>query len=893
MEKHYLTPLFSPRSVAVIGATEREGSAGRLVFENLLASGYSGERYAVNPNHRTILGFPAFASVGDIEKPVDLAVIITPARTVPGIVEQCGRKGVRAAIIISAGFTDGGPGSASLLRSVLASARARRVRILGPNCLGLMRPVAGINFTYSLVGAKPGSIALISQSAALTNAVLDWAHANDIGFSNAITLGDGADINFGDVLDYLVWDSETESIVLYMEGVYVPRQFVSALRAAARVKPVVVVKAGRDPAGAKAALTHSGAMVGADEVFDSVLRRAGAVRVKTATQLFSVARCLTSRYRSTGKRLAIVTNGGGPGIIAADWAADVRLEVPELSAETIVRLEPLLSPKWSRGNPVDLCGQATPEQYGNAIAACMEDRNVDGVLVILTPQATTHSEEVARTAIEVAAKYSKPLLACWMGEARVVSSRQLLTQAKIPVFRTPEPAVDAFAEMAAHAENQRMLLQVPHAISHGTAPDSAGARLLIESILAEKRRVLNEMESKALLAAFHIPVANTVVAHSVSEAIMIAEQIGFPVAMKVNSPQVIHKSDVGGVRLNVNSAQEVRAAYNEILAAVAKHQPGAAIEGISIQPMTRKPHGRELMVGITTDAVFGPVITFGAGGIAVEVMGDRAVALPPLNQFIVQDLIGRTRVARTLGAFRYMPPVNMEVLESLLLRVSEMASELPWIRELDINPLIVDEDGAVAVDARVVVDHPPLSLAGRYGHMAIHPYPTDLVREWTLSDGTAITLRPIRPEDAEMHQEFIRNLSDESKYFRFISTMHELSQKALVRYTQIDYDREMALLAVVREGGRDVELGVSRYVINPDGESCEFALVVADAWHGRGVGSRLMRALMDVARGKGLKTIEGDVLNTNHTMLKLMTALGFALNNSEDDPSMKRVVKAL
>lgn len=893
MEKHYLTPLFAPESVAVVGASERQGSAGRIVMENIAKGGYGGEVFPVNPNHATVLGKGAYASVEDIPRPVDLAVIATPAVTVPGIIEACGKKGLRGAVIISSGFGDSGPKGKALLRAALGHARAYGVRLLGPGCLGVIRPAGNLNASYCSVGAKAGGIALISQSAALCNAVLDWANVADVRFSSVINLGDGCDVTFGESLDYLVWDQHTESILLYLEGVYDARRFLSALRAAARVKPVIVVKTGRDPAGQKAAITHSGAMVGTDDVFEAALRRCGAVRVKTFVQLFSAARCLTARFRPCGNRLAIVTNGGGPGIIAADWAADVGIRVPELSIETIQRLDETLPPDWSRANPIDMCGDATPEHYRAAVTACMEDKAVDGVLVILTPQAKTHADDVARVVIELADRHKKPLITCWMGESQVAASRQAFTRAKIATFRTPEPAVEAFSHITAHYVNQRLLMQVPYSTSFEQKPDLEGARYLIETALAEKRKVLNEMESKALLAAFHIPVANTVIARSPAEAVVIAEQTGFPVAMKINSPDIAHKSEVDGVKLNVANAQQVRSAYNEIIAEVGGHMPGAQLDGVAIQPMSNKPRGRELLVGITNDSVFGPVITFGAGGVTVEVMGDRAVALPPLNPFLARDMIARTRVSKMLGAFHHMPPVDLEALESVLLRVSEMACELPWIKELDINPLIVDEHGAVAVDARMAVDYLPLRASDPYAHMAIHPYPSNLEQQWQLADGTGITIRPVKPEDAEMMQEFVHGLSEESRYFRFISTLHELSQKMLVRFTQIDYDREMALMGVTREGDRDVELGAARYAINPDGESCEFALVVGDAWQGKGIGSKLMLSLMDVARAKGLRTIEGDVLSNNAKMLKLMTTLGFAVHINEEDPSLKRVVKAL
>ncbi len=700
VERHHLTTLFAPRSVAVVGATERAGSAGRQLMENLVGGGFRGEIFPVNPKHAKVMGHRAYPSVEAILPAVDLAVVVTPAETVPGIVAACGRKGIRAVLLISGGLGPPDPRGVRLLRETLANARAHGVRVLGPDCLGVIRPALGLNATYSGFGARPGPIALVCQSGALTNAMLDWAASNDVGFSSVITLGEAADIAFGEILDYLAWDVATESILLYLEGVYAPRRFVSALRMAARAKPVIVVKTGREAAAYKAAITHSGALVGADDVFDSVLRRAGAVRVRTFNMLVSAARCLSSRYRPTGNRLAIVTNGGGGGIIAADWAALHEVEVPELAQPTLDRLEGALAANWSRGNPVDLGGRATPAHYRAAIAACFEDPEVDGVMVIVTPQVETDPSAVAREVVALHEELRRPLVACWMGGDAVVEGRRILSQGRIPVFRTPEPAVEAFSHIATHHRNQQLLIQVPYSTSLTDRPDVDGARLLIESALAQKRKVLSETESKALLAAFRIPVTPTVVVRTLPEAVMMAEQIGFPLAMKINSPDVTHKSDVGGVRLNLGSASEVRAAFNDILATVKAKLPQARVDGVTVQPMTVKPHGRELLVGIATDRVFGPVVTFAAGGVNAEVTGDRAVCLPPLNVVLVRDLVGRTRVSRMLGAFRSLPPVDMAALEQVLMRLSEIASELPWIRELDINPLIVDQDGAVAVDAR-------------------------------------------------------------------------------------------------------------------------------------------------------------------------------------------------
>ncbi len=896
MGKHYLNPLFAPKSVAVFGASDRIDSVGQIVFKNMLNSGFQGKLYAINPKNPQVQGQTAYPSIAKIDEPVELAVIATPAQTVPGIIEECGIHGVKAAVIITAGFGETGADGATLERKMMEAAHQYNIRLIGPNCLGIMRPSIGLNATFNKGVANVGNIALISQSGALCTAILDWATLNDVGFSSVVSMGSSTDVDFGEILDYLVSDSNTHSILMYIEGIRNARSFMSALRAAARIKPVILVKVGRHPAGSKAAMSHTASLVGADDVFDAAIRRVGVVRVDNVTQLFTAARSLSCGFRPVGNRLAIVTNGGGPAVMAADRAADLGLVMAELSDTTIEYLNQHLPPNWPHCNPVDIIGDAQSDRYYHAVKACLNDENVDGVLAILTPQAMTKPLESANVLIELAnestSHRSKPLLTCWMGETQVAESRKAFTKAHRPHFRTPEPAVEVFSHLYAYYRNQKMLMQMPGPLSHHIEPDVDGARLIIEGAMQEHRKVLTEMESKALLSAFHIPVAHTMVAHSPSEALLIAQQLGFPVAMKINSHDISHKSDAGGVVLNLHSSHGVLASYQHIMDTVHLNRPEAKIDGISIEPMVVKPNGRELMIGVTTDPVFGPVITFGAGGTSVEIMGDRAVALPPLNHFLVKDLIQGTHVSKMLGQFRNLAAANIEALEDVLLRVSEMVCELPLLKEMDINPLILDENGVLAVDARVVVEFRQPS-ADRYSHMAIYPYPTHLVCQWQMTDGTDITIRPLRPEDAMLVKKFVHDLSDESKYFRYMNSVQELTEEMLARLTQLDYSREMALLAMVEEAGQDVGLGVSRYAINPDGKTCEFALVIADNIAGKGLGQKLMVTLMDAARSHGLSIIEGEVLNNNHRMLKLMTRLGFTLKSSEDDPGVMKVSKEL
>ncbi len=891
MGKHYLNRLFEPQSVAVFGASEREDAVGTLVFRNML-DGFRGELYPINPKHPKIQGHKAYPDLEHLGRTVDLAVITTPAASVPGIIEDCGEHGVKAAVILSAGFREVGPAGLKLEKALVENARRYDLRFIGPNCLGIMRPSTGLNCTFNKGGAKPGKIALVSQSGALCTAILDWAAANDIGFSAVVSTGISADADFGEVLDFLVSDPQTESILLYIEGVRKSRSFVSGLRAAARVKPVIVLKVGRHPAGSKAAMSHTGALVGADDVFEAALRRAGVVRGLRVGDLFSAATTLTSGFKVKGERLAIVTNGGGPGVMATDRATDLGIPLATLADDTLTKLNEALPATWSHANPVDVIGDATAERYARAVAVCMADPGVDGLLVILTPQAMTDPSAVAAQLAALNEHQRKPLLACWMGQIQVDEGRRLLRRAGVPTFHTPEAAVEAFSYLVSHYRNQQLLLETPGPLSVGKPPDVEGARLIIESALAEGRKVLSEAESKAVLHAFHIPTAQASVVRSPNEALVQAENMGFPVALKINSPDVTHKSDAGGVRLGISNAQAVRSAYNEIVATVSRNRPEARIDGVTIEPMLQRPNGRETLVGLITDPLYGPVITFGAGGTAVEVMEDRAVTLPPLNHSLVRDLVAQTRVSRLLGEFRHMPAADMEGLERVLLRVSEIACELPLVKELDINPLIVDEQGAVAVDARMVVDyHSP--TAERYSHMAIYPYPSHLVSHWQLADGTDLVIRPIRPEDAEIEQAFVRGLSERAKYFRFMQSIDELTPRMLARFTQIDYDREMALIAVVVQEEREHEIGVARYVTNPDGKSCEFAIVIDDSWQRRGIAHRLIEQLMETARSHALEIIEGEVLADNHEMLNLADKLGFSARTDPDDPGVRHISRRL
>ena len=890
MNTHYLSSLFKPESVVLFGASDKQDSVGGVVFRNLLTSGFEGRIFAINPKRDEVQGQKAYSTLEEIDEAIDLAVVATPAKSIPGIVEECGEHGIKMMLILSAGFRETGAEGRRLEDRVTQLVKRHGIRLMGPNCLGIIRPDRGLNITFGNNNAQPGSLAFVSQSGAICTAILDWAEKNEIGFSAVVSTGIAADLDFGDYLDFLVSDPATKAILLYIEGINDARRFMSSLRAAARIKPVIALKVGRHAAGAEASMSHTGALVGSDEVFASALSRSGVLRVQTVGQLFSAAKALSAaNYRGKSERLVIITNGGGPGVMAADRATDQEIELSSLSPATMAALDEVLPSVWSHGNPVDIIGDAPPERYEQALDICLKDPGVDGAIVILTPQAMTNPTEVAKAVLESAAKTSKPIMTSWMGGKQVEAARKLLREARLPDFRTLENAVDAFSYLARYNKNQRLLLQTPGGLPRGQeVPDREGARLIIEAVLTEQRRVLTEPESMAVLNAFRIPTVRNGIARSGNEALIIAESIGFPIAMKILSTDISHKSDVGGVRLNINSAQEVRGTYRQLIDEVRRHKPDAELSAVTIEKMYRSSNGRELMIGVIRDPVFGPVISFGSGGTTVEIMGDSAVALPPLNRRLAIDLINRTKVSKMLGKFRQMPAVDMDQLVNVLLSVSAMACELPWLREMDINPLIVDEKGVVAVDARIVVDYPTPST-DPYHHLAIHPYPTHFARKIQLNDGTDITIRPIRPEDAEMEAKFVRELSNEAKYFRFMNSFQELSQEMLVRFTQIDYHNEMALIAVKTDVHGDEQIGVARYSTNVDKTSCEFALVVSDKWQSRGIAHHLMKDLMEIARDRNLETMEGQVLRDNSKMLELVSSLGFEIRNDPVDHTIKQV----
>lgn len=885
-EKHYLSPLFEPRSVAIIGATERADALGAILLRNMREAGFKGALYAINPKYDSVQGIVCHAHIKDVPGKVDLAVIATPAGTVPGLIDECGRAGVKVAAVLSAGFGESGDLGSRLEADMVHIARSYGMRVLGPNSLGVARPLVGLNATFAASSATAGSIGFVSQSGALCAAVLDYARPNRVGFSNVISLGVSAELDFGEILDYLVWDFRTEAILVYIEGIREARRFLSAIRAAARVKPVMVLKVGRHPVGSRAAHAHTGAVTGDDGVFDAALRRSGVIRLTTLTQLFSNLKGLFVHFRPRGNRLAIITNGGGPGVMAADRAGDLGIELARLSPPTVARLEALLPSHSLVGNPVDLVGDSNPARYGTALEALLADDEVDGVLCLLSPLAMSHPTEVAERVITLTRNSDKPVLTCWLGDDACLEARDLFRQARIPSLRTPESAVDVFSHISSYYRNQQLLSQVPSPLESEKASLHELAHSVVETALKAKRTVLRRHEALALLAAFHIPVVESRLAHSPAEAIELAMQLGFPVNIR---PDVT----LSGTRLRhlngrdqLASTVALHLAWEELASRLAQNLPEEDAHAMCIEPSWQSPHTRELMLRVWRDPVFGPVIGIGERSLDPNYWPDRAVALPPLNAFLVRDLLQNTHASRLLGALDGMPAADLEALEHTLLRISDIICEMPSIRYLEINPLNIDDRGLEISDTRIEISQIE-SNTKHYGHMAIHPYPSNLIQHWTLNDATPITVRPIKPEDAELNQDFVRRLSPETKYFRFMSAVRELSPALLARLTQMDYDRELAFIATRMVDTDEEQIGVCRFTTNPDGFSCEFAIVVSDEYQHSGLGRRLMGLLIKTAWQRGLKTMKGEFLTSNARMLRFVERIGFVLHNDPEDKSLK------
>jgi acetyltransferase len=864
MTTHNLNALLAPTSVALIGASQRPGSLGTVVMSNLVGGGFEGPIYPVHPSYGEVQGRAAWPSVLSLPGTPDLAIVCTPPSSIPQLVGELSEIGTRAVAVLTAGLGE----------AERAALRTSGLRVLGPNSVGLMVPRMRLNATFAHADALPGDIAFISQSGAMGVVILDWARPRRIGFSAFLSLGDALDVDFGDALDYAATDPGTRSILLYIESVARARKFLSAARAAARVKPVVAIKAGRVAEGERAAASHTGAMAGSDELVDYALRRAGVLRVDEIEDLFGAVETLQRLPHSLGARLAILTNGGGPGVMATDALIAAGGALAELAPSTVAALDAVLPPTWSHGNPVDLIGDADTGRYRASIEIVARDPGVDAILVLYAPTAIAPSLEVARAVVQLHRAGRTPILTCWLGGESVGSARALFASEGVASYETPEDAVKALGQLARQRSVRELLMRTPPSPPPEVHVGGVRAREIVSAALRAGRSWLTGPQAMAVLEAYGIPTVAAVAAADAEEAAAQAARIGLPVALKVSSPDVIHKSDIGGVALDLESPESVREAAHSMQQRLATLVPGAHFEGFIVQRMARRPGAQELIVGAAVDPLFGPFVLFGQGGIAVELLGDRAVALPPLDLALADELISRTRVARLLRGFRGRPPADLEAVRLLLVHVSELMAEVPEIQELDLNPVLADEHGVLALDARIAVRR----AASAADRLAILPYPRELEERAQLPDGRRVLLRPIRPEDEPKHLEFFRGQSPEELRFRFFHPVRAMPHAELARLTQIDYDREMAFLALELEGEREGrELGVVRGFRLPDGATAEFAIAISAGAVGQGLGRILLEKMIRYLRSAGVQRVVGHVLQDNTRMLRLARSLGFEI----------------
>jgi len=853
MSVENLDKIFHPKSIAVVGASERKGSVGAALMRNLVERGFPGEIHPINPNHKKNGELETCPSIRDLAAPVDLVVIATPIVSAPQIIKDCVDVGVGGAVIISAGGKEIGEQGQRLEAAIQKEAGHSGLRIIGPNCVGIMSSRSKLNASFANQMPLAGKMAFISQSGAICTAILDLSIKENIGFSYFVSLGDMLDVDFGDMIDYLGGESEVSSIVMYVESLTNFRKFMSAARAVSRVKPIIVLKAGRTRAGAMAAASHTGAMAGEDSVYDAAFQRAGILRVKTFEELFDCAELLAKQPKPAGPGLAIITNAGGPGVMAADALADFGHEPVSLDAETLQKLDEILPPYWSKRNPIDMLGEAKPEFYRQVVEICSNAREVNGLLIISAPQALADTAEVAAALVDLIREKPIPIITSWVGGGDMHKGRDIFNQAGIPTFDTPERAVRAFMDIYRFAKNIEMLQQIPSRISKRLEFDRQKAKTIIQEGLTTGSGLLTEAESKMLLSAYGIPVDPIESVNSKAEAIQKATKLGFPVVMKINSRDITHKSDAGCVLLDLQNDTDVADAFETIFANAYGYNPEARIEGITIQPMRPRPE-YELILGIKKDRDFGPVILFGMGGIFTEVFEDRAIAFPPLNRLLARRLMEQTRVYRLLQGYRNIPPANLEALEEILIRLAQLATDFSQIQELDINPLHVTPKGICAVDARVIVK--PSATPAPH-HLVISPYPDQYEEHTRTSMGVDIFVRPIRPEDAPLLIELFESLSPRSVYRRFFTPMKRLPHSMLARFTQIDYDRHIALVALPESESKETMLGVARVIIGRNLKEAEFSIVVGDPWQGKGIGAALLKRCLSIAKERGIETVMG------------------------------------
>lgn len=879
-----LNKIFHPQRVAVIGASDTPTSVGYTVLRNLVGSGFPGVVYPVNSKRESVQGIHAYKDVPSLPHAPDLAVICTPGRTVPGLIRDLGEAGTRGIVVISAGFREIGEEGRKLEAQILQEqAKFPGMRIIGPNCLGIIVPGLSLNASFAAETPPKGHIGFISQSGALCTSVLDWAIDQGIGFSYFVSVGNMLDVTIADLIDYFGSQTETQSIILYIESITEAREFMSAARAFARSKPIVAYKAGRFAESAAAAASHTGAMAGVDAVYEAAFQRAGIERIFQIEDMFDCAELLARQQPPKGDRLAIVTNAGGPGVMTTDAliARDGHLAL--LSEETIQKLNEFLPPFWSHNNPVDVLGDAPPERYAKALDIVLNDPGVDAVLVILTPQAMTDSTATARAVGETAKKHKKPVLAAWMGGHTVAEGMQVLNDFGIPSYTTPEKAVRAFMHLVSYARNLTLLHETPRDIPVAFSFDRQRLRGVFESLLTEGAEILTESVSKAFLEAYGIPVSKPFLARNAEQAVEIAKRVGFPVVMKIHSPQITHKTDVGGVKLNLASESAVREAFEQMTQRAAERRPDAQIIGCTVQKMVSYPNSFELIIGTKRDPVFGSVILVGMGGVAAEVFQDRALALPPLNETLARRALESLKSWPLLRGYRGRPGVNIDKLIEVLMRFSYLVADYPEIQELDVNPLLVTPDEVIALDARVIVDRTALVYGVRpYAHLAIRPYPEEFVTDRQLKDGTPVVLRPIKPEDEPMWHELLASCSTQSLWFRFSYLFKQTTHEMASRYCFIDYDREIGIVAEVEEEGQRRLIGVGRLVADANHEVAEYAVIVVDRWHGRGLGGLLTDYCLEVAKRWGIKKVVAETSKDNARMLATFRNRGFEFNEKAD-----------
>ncbi|MDQ1279227.1 MAG: acetyltransferase [Thermoproteota archaeon] len=880
-----LDKIFNPKSIALIGASDEEGSVGYLLMRNLTKSGYNGKVFPVNIRKAEILGIKAYSNVGVIPDAVDLAIIATPAKTVPDVLEQCGKKGILGVIIISSGFKEAGQEGKALEEKITSIAKSYGIRIVGPNCLGVIRPSINLNATFVNKMPISGNIAFISQSGALGAAILDWAAHESTGFSNFISVGSMVDVDFGDLIDYFGTDSKTRSILMYIEGITETRKFMSAARHFARTKPIIAVKAGRFSESAKAAASHTGSLAGESMVYDAAFKRVGIVCVSEIEDLFNTAEVLGKQPNPKGPNLAIITNAGGPGVMSTDALISRGGKLATLSPKTLEALNKVLPPFWSKANPIDILGDAKADRYRAATEICLRDDEIDGLLIIYTPQGGSNPTEIAKIIAELRESKgsNKTILTSFMGYSEVAEANHILNEHNIPTYLAPEQAVSTFMYMYQYKRNLELLYQTPSELPIDSTPPKRPLTTIIRNAARENREMFTESEAKLFLSEYNIPVVNTLEAKTADEASVQAMRVGYPVVLKILSPQIIHKTEADGVVLDIESETELRKAFDQTVENAKKYNPKAEIQGVTIQPMIRK-RGYEVILGAKTDPIFGPVILFGMGGVGVELFRDVTIGLPPLNQTLARMMMEETKVYQLLKGYRNAKPANLKMLEEIIVRFSQMMVDFPQLKEVDINPLFINDKEAFALDARIVISKDRVFTKSEpYEHLVISPYPQKYETLWRLHDGRIVLLRPIKPEDEPLWLEMFQCFSEQSIRYRFFEIIKDTPHETRIRYCNIDYDREMGIVAEITEEGHRKIAGVVRLIVEPDGKTGEIAVIVADPWQGLGMGTKMVDYILDICKDKNLETVYAEMLKDNVRAIGIMRKMGFTIKKKDEE----------